>query len=190
MKLVLASASPRRKELLEMLGLRDFAIVPARGEEKTEAGLSPAETVCALSRQKAQEVASGFDEETLVIAADTVVAVDGVILGKPSDEREAFSMLSQLSGREHQVFTGLCLLRGGESETVYERTAVRFRPLSEREIWAYIATGEPMDKAGAYGAQGVGALFVEGVSGDFFNVVGLPLCRLSKMLEKMGVNLI
>lgn len=190
MKLVLASASPRRKELLEMLGLRDFAVVPARGEEKTEAGLSPAETVCALSLQKAREVAEGLDPETLVLAADTVVAVDERILGKPADEKEAFAMLSLLSGREHEVFTGLCLLRGGVWETAYERTAVRFRPLSQREILAYIATGEPMDKAGAYGAQGVGALFVEGVSGDFFNVVGLPLCRLSKMLEKMGVSLI
>ncbi len=190
MKLILASASPRRKGLLEMLGLRDFAIVPARGEEKTEAGLSPAETVCALSLQKAREVAESSDSETLILAADTVVSVDGTILGKPANEEEAFSMLSLLSGREHEVFTGLCLLRGGRWETAYERTTVRFRPLSEREIEAYIATGEPMDKAGAYGAQGVGALFVEGISGDFFNVVGLPLCRLSKMLEKMGVSLI
>lgn len=190
MKLVLASASPRRKELLEVLGLRDFAIIPARGEEIAEPGLTPEETVCTLSLQKAREVAAGLEPDALVIAADTVVALDGKILGKPADEEDAFSMLSLLSGRTHEVFTGLTLMRGGREETIFERTEVRFRSLSPEEIRAYIATGEPMDKAGAYGAQGRASIFVEGVCGDFFNVVGLPLCRLSKMLEKMGVILL
>jgi septum formation protein len=190
MKLVLASASPRRKELLHMLGLSDLLVLPAKGEEKTKAGLSPAEAVCVLSRQKAREVAAAAEPDALILAADTIVAVDGEILGKPADETEAFSMLSRLSGRAHEVFTGVTLLRGDLEETAVERTEVRFRALSPAEIRAYIATGEPMDKAGAYGAQGRGSLFVEGISGDFFNVVGLPLCRLSKMLERMGVSLL
>lgn len=190
MDIVLASASPRRRELLSMLGLKDFKVIPAEGEEITEAGLSPAETVCALSRAKADEVSAKCGTAALIIAADTIVALDGDILGKPKDADQAFNMLSRLSGREHTVFTGVTVMRDGVISTEYERTGVRFREITEREILAYIATGEPMDKAGSYGAQGIGSLFIEGIEGDFFNVMGLPLCRLSKMLEKLGVHLL
>ena len=123
----------------------------------------------------------------LVIAADSIVALDGAVLGKPNDGLEAFRMLSALSGRRHQVYTGVTLLRDGERRTEHEVTTVTFRELTQDDITRYIATGEPMDKAGAYGAQGKAALFVEGIEGDFFNVMGLPLCRLGKMLRQQGV---
>jgi len=190
MNIVLASASPRRRELLSMLGVKDFQIIPALGEETAEPGLSPEALVCALSLAKAQEVASKCSETALVLAADTIVVLDGQIMGKPANKKDALRMLSALSGRAHTVFTGVTVMRNGETRTEFEQTQVRFRTMTEREIVAYIDTGEPMDKAGAYGAQGIGALFVEGIEGDFFNVMGLPLCRLSKMLEKLGVNLI
>lgn len=190
METILASASPRRRELLEMLGVRDLKIIPATGEEGTIEGESPEKTVCRLSREKALEVAGRVEGRPLIIAADTVVFAEGQILGKPKDEAEAGKMLSLLSGREHAVFTGVTLVRGEEVITEYERTLVRFRRMTQAEISAYIATGEPMDKAGAYGAQGIGALFVEGITGDFFNVMGLPLCRLALMLKKLEVSLL
>ena len=190
MNIVLASASPRRRELMTMLKVENLKIIPATREEQLVEGLSPAKTVCALARAKAQEVSKLCAVDDIVIGADTIVAVDGLILGKPVDSSDAFHMLSRLSGRTHNVFTGVTVLRGDTEITEFERTRVRFKTLTEREITAYIQTGEPMDKAGSYGAQGIGALFVEGIEGDFFNVMGLPLCRLSKMLEKMGVNLI
>lgn len=189
MGLILASASPRRRELLTMLGL-DFKVVPAVGEEASVSGKTPAEAVLALSLAKAEEVEKLCAREDTVIAADTVVFLDGEILGKPSDREDAFRMLSRLSGREHEVYTGVTVIRDGNTVSEYERTAVYFRGLTEREIDSYIATGEPMDKAGAYGAQGIGSLFVERIDGDFFNVMGLPLCRLSKILSGMGVELI
>ncbi len=190
MGIVLASASPRRRELLTMLGVKDFRIIPAVGEEIAEEGLSPSETVCALSRAKAEEVSSQCSDHDVIIAADTIVALDGDILGKPSDKDDAFRMLSRLSGREHSVYTGVTVMRGDRVISESERTIVRFREMTEREIKAYIVTEEPMDKAGSYGAQGIGSLFIEGIEGDFFNVMGLPLCRLSKMLEKLGVYLL
>lgn len=124
----------------------------------------------------------------VVIAADTVVALDGAVLGKPADESDAARMLSALSGRTHQVFTGLTVACGADVRTVSEETAVTFRPLTAEEIEAYIATGEPMDKAGAYGIQGYGALFIEGISGDYYNVMGLPVCRLGQILGQLGMN--
>ncbi|NCC67266.1 MAG: septum formation protein Maf [Clostridia bacterium] len=190
MSIVLASASPRRKQLLSMLGVRDFKIIPATGEEIFPGGMTTGQAVCSVSRAKAEQVQKLCREEDVIISADTVVSLDGEILGKPANEDEAFSMLSRLSGRAHNVFTGVTVIRGGDIISEYERTYVRFRKLTVREIRAYIATGEPMDKAGAYGAQGIGALFVEGIDGDFFNVMGLPLCRLSNMLERLGVSLI
>lgn len=190
MNIVLASASPRRRELLAMLGLKNFKIIPAVAEEHFDSKMSPNEIVCSLSFDKAAEVAVLCTDEEIIIAADTIVAMDGEVLGKPADEKEAFSMLSHLSGREHTVYTGVTVRRGNTVLTEFERTEVRFRKLTEREITAYIATGEPMDKAGAYGAQGIGALFVEHIDGDFFNVMGLPICRLSQMLKEMGVDLI
>ena len=190
MNIVLASASPRRRELLSMLGVENFKIIPAVGEEIIDISRAPEEIVCALSFEKAAEVSRLCTDTDVIIAADTVVAMDGEIMGKPARKDEAFQMLSKLSARTHIVFTGVTVMQGKKMFTEYERTSVRFRELTEREILAYIETGEPMDKAGSYGAQGIGSLFVEGIEGDFFNVMGLPLCRLSKMLEKLGVNLI
>ncbi len=187
MQIVLASASPRRKELMEMLGIENLKIIPARGEEHPPRGASPEETVIALATAKAREVAARCPAEDVVVGADTLVWVDGRIFGKPHSQAEAAAMLRTLSGRTHQVFTGVCVLRGERAMSACEESRVRFRALTEEEIAAYIATGEPMDKAGAYGAQGRGALFVESIEGDFFNVMGLPLCRLGQMLKKQGV---
>lgn len=187
-RLVLASASPRRRELLGHLPV-SFTVDPAAGPELPPAGAGPEATVAALAEGKAREVAARHPGE-LILAADTVVALEGELLGKPRDTAHARAMLRALSGREHLVYTGLCLLRGEECLTGAERTLVRFKPLTDREIDAYIATGEPMDKAGAYGVQGRAALFVEGIDGDFFNVVGLPLCRLGRMLSSLGVDLL
>ena len=187
MKIILASQSPRRRELLERMGISEFEIIPARGEENIVPGLTPEALVEALSRQKCLEVAA-VHREALVIAADTVVAVEGRVLGKPRSKAEAEEMLSLLSGREHRVCTGLSLSQGGRLRTGHEATAVRFRPLTREEIRRYIATGEPMDKAGAYGIQGYGCLLVEGIVGDYYNVMGLPVCRLGRMLAEFGAD--
>ena len=189
--IILASASPRRKALLEMLGVEKLTVIPAKGEETIDLSLTPEELVKALSRQKAAEVAAErASENAVVIGADTVVVLDGAVLGKPKDEAGAKRMLSALSGRGHAVWTGITAIRGDQSLSRAERTEVFFRPLTEREIDAYIATGEPLDKAGAYGAQDMASLFVERIDGDFFNVVGLPLCALGKLLKELGVDLI
>lgn len=190
MAIVLASASPRRRELLENVGVKDMVIIPAHGEERAPEGASADEAVMAISRGKALEVAEQCSPEDVIIAADTVVCLDGCILGKPHDEAEAAEMLRRLSGREHEVFTGVTVMRGADVHCGVERTLVRFRALTAAEIAAYVATGEPMDKAGAYGAQGVASLFVEGITGDFFNVMGLPMCRLGRMLSNLGVSLL
>ena len=190
MSIILASQSPRRRELLAQMGVPQFEVVPALGEEIASPGLSPAQLVEVLSRQKAEEVAVQAGPDDVVIAADTVVAVDGAVLGKPRDPADAARMLSLLSGRAHTVYTGVTVRRGTFSRTAHEATQVRFRPLTQSEISAYIATGEPMDKAGAYGVQGKGALLVERLEGDFFNVMGLPVLRLSRMLAQFGVKLL
>ncbi len=190
MSIILASQSPRRRQLLGQIGLDHFIVRPARGEEVMDPALSPAQLVEELSRQKAREVAGASDPGDLVIAADTVVAIDGRVLGKPHDREEACAMLSALSGREHTVYTGVTVCRDDRMLTQHEATQVRFRPLSPREIQAYVDSGEPMDKAGAYGVQELGALLVEGIRGDYFNVVGLPLCRLGQMLSQFGVELL
>ena len=189
MKFVLASASPRRRELLSALGL-EFEVRPALGEEHPESGLSGGETAKRLSCAKCLEVAAGAGEDDVVIAADTVVCLDDKILGKPADAADAKRMLRALSGRDHRVFTGVTVCRGDRVLSDFEETAVHFRPLTEREIAAYLATGEPMDKAGAYGIQGRASLFVRAIEGDYFNVVGLPLCKLGQMLKELGVELI
>lgn len=188
MAIILASQSPRRRQLLEQVGFTDFLIRPAQGEELADPNLDPGGLVEALSRQKALEISASADPEDLIIAADTVVAVDGQVLGKPHSIQQAHEMLSALSGREHTVYTGVTVCRGGQILTQHEATTVRFRPLTAQEIDAYIATGEPMDKAGSYGIQGRGALLVEGISGDYFNVVGLPVCWLGRMLTQFGVD--
>ena len=187
---VLASGSPRRSELLHMLGFSNLIVFPAKGEEQAPHGASPEETVMALSRAKAEEVAAVFDPDALIIAADTIVWLDGEILGKPQSEEHAFRMLSRLSGREHEVYTGVTVLDGSGELCEAECSRVHFRRITEEEIRRYIATGEPMDKAGAYGAQGKGALFVRAIEGDFFNVMGLPLCCLGQMLAKKGVPIL
>ena len=188
MAIILASQSPRRRQLLEQMGFTGFIVRPAQGEELADPSLDPGALVEALSRQKALEISAAAEGEDLIIAADTVVAVDGQVLGKPHSTQQAHQMLSALSGREHTVYTGVTVCRGDQILTQHEATAVRFRPLTDQEIDAYIATGEPMDKAGSYGIQGRGALLVEGISGDYFNVVGLPLCRLGRMLARFGVD--
>lgn len=189
MNIILASGSPRRRELLEMLGVKEFAVIPAKGEELPHPELSPAELVRELSRAKAAEVAAAHPD-AIVIGADTVVAVDDEVLGKPVDEEDAVRMLQSLSGRSHHVYTGVTVICGERVESVAEGTEVRFRAMTEREIAAYVATGEPMDKAGAYGIQGLASLFAEGIDGDFFNVMGLPVCRLGQMLKSLGVELL
>jgi len=191
MKMILASGSPRRRELLEMLRVNNLEIIPAQGEERPHPELAPEELVRELSRCKAAEVAAAYAEDgDVVIGADTIVVLDGAVLGKPRDREDAKRMLTALSGREHTVFTGVTVIRGGEVLSHAERTQVHFRPLTEVEIDAYIATGEPMDKAGAYGAQGYASLFVEKLEGDFFNVMGLPLCALGNLLKRLDVSLI
>ena len=185
--IILASASPRRRELMKMLGIRNLVVCPAKGEETPPDGADPATVVCALASAKAREVAEKAGKDDLVIAADTIVWLDGKMLGKPRSEEEAFSMLKSLSGRCHEVFTGVCILDGDTEDCEAERTLVHFRELSDEEIHGYIRDGEPMDKAGAYGAQGKGALFVRSIEGDFFNVMGLPVCRLGEMLARKGV---
>ncbi len=186
MAVVLASQSPRRRALLEQMGLTQFVVRPALGEEVAVPGLSPAQLVEELSRRKAEEVAGRSQPGDLIIAADTVVAVDGRVLGKPRDKTQAQAMLELLSGRVNTVYTGVTVRRDGTSLTEHEATRVHFRPLSREEIAAYVDSGEPMDKAGAYGIQGLGALLVEGIEGDYFNVVGLPVCRLGQMLARLG----
>ena len=188
MNIILASQSPRRKELLERMGVTDFKTISPDIDERAFDGLSPAELVETLSREKSAAVAERAHDEDIVIAADTVVALDGAILGKPEDETDAFKMLTLLSGVRHQVYTGVTVRRGGECVTEHEVTDVSFRELSEEEIERYIKTGEPMDKAGAYGIQGYGALLVEGISGDYYNVMGLPVCRLGRILSRFGVD--
>ena len=190
MNIILASNSPRRRELLGQMGIERFHIISPDVDETVAAGLSPTQIVEELSLRKAGAAAKGAGPEDLIIAADTVVALDGAVLGKPRGGDEAFAMLSALSGREHHVYTGVTVLRGGRAVTEHEETAVTFRPLEPGEIRGYIATGEPMDKAGAYGIQGLGALLVSGIRGDYCNVVGLPVFRLGRILARCGVDLL
>lgn len=188
-KLILASQSPRRRELLGQMGLTDFAIIPAVGEEHIPQHLPPAQVVEELSRQKALEIAAQHPD-AIVIGADTVVALGDLILGKPKDEADAIGMLTALSGNSHTVYTGFTVCCGHEIVTAHEATTVHFRSLTQSEIAAYVATGEPLDKAGSYGIQGRGGLLVEGISGDYCNVVGLPICQLGLVLRGFGVALL
>lgn len=189
-KIVLASGSPRRQELLQRIGITDFDIRVPRTEETYPAGLSPRQTVEYISREKSDAAAALCTPEEIIITADTMVFLDDQRLGKPVDEADALRMLTALQGRRHTVRTGVTLRQGDKSLTQSEATDVCFRSASESELLAYIATGEPMDKAGAYGVQGKGALLVERLEGDFFNVMGLPVLRLSRMLEYFGISLL
>ena len=194
MKYILASASPRRKELLEQIGLK-FEIIPACGEEVIQYE-KPEEVVMDLSRQKAEEIAKKRTEITIpevIIGADTVVAYKDTILGKPKDREDAYRMISLLQGNSHKVYTGVTLiLRSGEETTVhsfFEETKVTMYPMSEAEREWYIDTKEPFDKAGGYGIQGKCAIFIEQISGDYNNVVGLPVARIYQELLKLGVDI-
>lgn len=188
MDIILASQSPRRRALLTQMGLKQFRICAPDVDERMQGTPTPAQLVTTLSARKAQAIYSQVGDGAMIIAADTVVSVDGVILGKPHGREDACQMLATLSGRSHEVYTGVTVIQGPEVITEYEVTSVKFRPLSGREIADYVATGEPMDKAGAYGIQGYGALLVEGVQGDYFNVMGLPVCRLGRILARLGVD--
>lgn len=190
MNIILASGSPRRKEILEMLGTENLIVRPAKGEERAPEGAGPGEIVEALASAKAEEIARGAAADDAVIAADTIVWFRDRVFGKPHSVSEAVEMLEALSGNFHEVYTGVAVIRNGKLSVEHEVTRVFFREMTPSEIEAYVATGEPMDKAGAYGAQGKGSMFVERIEGDFFNVMGLPVCRLGRMLEKQGVRLI
>ena len=183
--ILLASSSPRRREILEMLGL-NFKVIPSSADETVPKGLSPAQTVEYLARIKAQAVRNSASQEDIIVSADTIVVIDGQIFGKPADRNEAIEMLSRLSGRTHEVYTGICV----NDQVSHECSKVTFRTLSMDEIEAYIDTGEPMDKAGAYGIQGKGSLLVSRIEGDYFNIMGLPVCRLGQMLKNYGVKVI
>ncbi|MCL2151972.1 MAG: Maf family protein [Oscillospiraceae bacterium] len=189
MGVVLASGSPRRLELLRMVGLKDFKVIPDKSKEEINASLSPELTVQAVASQKAKNISHLCENNDIIIAADTLVYLDGHPLGKPDGPDIAAEMLKKLSGRRHSVYTGVALLRNATCTTAVERTDVFFREISEDEISQYVKSGEPMDKAGAYAAQGRGAIFVKRIEGDFFNVMGLPLYRLAMMLREFGVVL-
>lgn len=186
MELILASASPRRKELLEKIGL-PFTVQPAKGEERITQK-SPAAVVMELSRQKAEEIAAAQTEDCIIIGADTVVAKGEKIMGKPKDEADAKQMLRSIADDCHQVYTGVTLIRTGvhpQSVTFQEKTDVFLYPISDAELDAYIASGDPMDKAGAYGIQGDFAIYVKRIAGDYYNVVGLPIGRVYQELKRM-----
>lgn len=186
MNLILASASPRRKELLSLFRI-PFTVRCADIDETMDPARTPFEEVARLSREKAMAVPR--EESDIVIAADTIVVCQGQVLGKPRDEAQALQMLSLLSGRDHQVMTGFTVLRGETCCTHTEVTDLHFRELSRKEILGYIATGEPMDKAGAYGIQGGAALFCTGMTGDYYNVMGLPVCKLGQVLRQIAPEL-
>lgn len=186
MELILASASPRRKELLEKIGL-PFTVQPAMGEERITQK-SPAAVVMELSRQKAEEIAAAQTEDCVIIGADTVVAKGEKIMGKPKDAADAKQMLRSIADDCHQVYTGVTLIRTGahpQSVTFQEKTDVFLYPISDAELDAYIASGDPMDKAGAYGIQGDFAIYVKCIAGDYYNVVGLPIGRVYQELKRM-----
>lgn len=190
-RIILASQSPRRRQLLAQIGVTDFDILVPDADESYDPSLSPQEIVSSICRKKAEAARLlADDRDAVLIAADTMVFLDGLRLGKPHSEEEAFTMLSALSGRTHHVCTGVTVCRKNRLDTRAETTDVIFRTLTEGEIRAYIRTGDPMDKAGAYGVQGLAALFVSGIRGDYFNVMGLPLHLLGRMLADFGVELL
>lgn len=186
MQLILASASPRRRELLGLFGI-PFVIRAADIDETMDPGLPPEQEVARVSRCKALAVPRQADD--VVIAADTIVVCEGRVLGKPHSPREAEEMLTLLSGRDHQVMTGCTIAAGERVQTFTEITDLHFRPLEPEEIRRYVATGEPMDKAGAYGIQGGAALFCRRMEGDYYNVMGLPVCRLWQQLRHLAPEL-
>ncbi len=185
-RFIVASNSPRRRELLSLAGYQ-FEVIPSDADETLESGIGAGEAVKELSKRKALFV-SRMNKGAVVLGCDTVVALDGKILGKPKDESEAFSMLKSLSGREHEVFTGVYITDGEKSEGFLSCTKVEFYPLSDETIRSYIATKEPMDKAGAYGIQGLGSVLVKKINGDYFTVMGLPVNECARVLSKFGIK--
>jgi septum formation protein len=183
-RIVLASQSPRRADLLERIGL-EFEVEPADIDEGYPEHEMPATYAERLAREKAIAVAHR-NHDALVVGSDTIVVLDRDVLGKPKDEADAVRMLNRLSGREHEVFTAVAAVLGGRVESSVERVSVRFRALDEREIEAYVATGEPLDKAGAYGIQGFGSAIVESIRGDYFAVMGLPVVRMLSLIRRLG----
>jgi septum formation protein len=186
MRVILASGSPRRHDLLAMIGI-DHEVVPADIDESPLNGEGPLALVERLAREKGATIAARYPE-ALVISADTIVVVDGEVLGKPRDAAEARSMLRILADRTHVVFTAVAATAAGRTLSAVEEVSVTFLPLSDHTIASYVATGEPMDKAGSYGIQGYGATLVQRIDGDFFAVMGLPLARLVALLREVGVG--
>ncbi len=186
MQLILASQSPRRKELLGLFHI-PFTVRVADIDETMDSAKAPYDEVARVSKRKALAVQR--NAEDVVIAADTIVVCEGKVLGKPHTETEAVQMLSLLSGRDHQVMTGMTVIAGDTVQSFTEVTDIHFRPLSQKEIAAYVASGEPMDKAGSYGIQGGAALFCEKMVGDYYNVMGLPVCRLWQTLREIAPQL-
>ena len=191
--LILASKSPRRKEILSNVGL-DFEIIVSDTDESVPEGTLPFDAVKEISSRKAIAVKNTLGEKAkgkIILSADTVVVLDGKIIGKPKDEQNAIEILTSLSGRSHVVYTGFTIIKDDFIYSDYESTDVYFRSLSEKEIKSYVASGEPMDKAGAYGIQQLGALLVEKIHGDYFNVMGLPINKISvTFFQKLGINLL
>lgn len=191
MSFILASASPRRKEILEKAGIK-VTVMASNADESTVTVNDPAKRVMELALLKGLDTARFVSKKDYVIAADTVVVSDGDIMGKPSGKKSALSMLMKLSGKWHEVYTGYCVIeaKSGRAAAKYEKTRVKFREISEDEARRYIDTSEPMDKAGAYGIQGRGRLLVERIDGDFYNVVGLPVCALAVMMrDEFGIDI-
>jgi len=189
-EVILASASPRRKELLEKIGLR-FKVEPSNYAEALPSGLAPHELAQKISLEKAKVVA-GKHKNAIVIAADTLGVIDSQILGKPHTEKEARKMLATISGKSHSVITGFSIIDAGTGKTISRsvETKVYIRKLTPAEIDAYVKSKEPLDKAGAYAIQGLGAVLVEKIEGDYFNVIGLPLSALAEVLKEFGVNIL
>lgn len=189
MKIILASSSPRRSELLAQMGL-SFEVIPSNSKESFSPDGTPEEMVLELATQKAEDVASKLEVQALVIGADTIVNKEGLILGKPKDKKEAYQMLLELSGQVHEVMTGIAVLDTTNHKrlTAVEKTLVEMASLTPEEIKWYIKTGEPMDKAGAYGIQGLGGILVRRIYGCYYNVVGLPIHRLWVILKQLGVK--
>lgn len=180
--IILASASPRRKEILELADLK-FDVMPSDAQEITTK-TAPNEVVMELASLKAKDIYKKSEKQSMIVGADTVVAYQGQILGKPTDEADAKRMLTMLSGQTHEVYTGVCVIEDGKTKTFYEKTKVTFYEISDEQIDHYIKTGEPMDKAGSYGIQGKAAVFIKGIEGDYYNVVGFPIARFLQEITK------
>ena len=180
--IILASASPRRKEILELADLK-FDVMPSDAQEITTK-TAPNEVVMELASLKAKDIYKKSEKQSMIVGADTVVAYQGQILGKPTDEADAKRMLTMLSGQTHEVYTGVCVIEDGKTKTFYEETKATFYEISDEQIDHYIKTGEPMDKAGSYGIQGKAAVFIKGIEGDYYNVVGFPIARFLQEITK------